>query len=345
MPSGLRKTTGNHFEIYYEEPWGGVASNKSPVDIDPNQCVTQDGVVLRNGLMCYSNIASQNSKWDLELIPPNTPPSDPPVETILTEISFIISNFLGNLVSRGAYGTGTFTVPDTSIFIVGQTFLVTYTPTGVPGPITLIQVVTAITSPTVFVSGVFVPATMYTPYGVCLDGNPGGTTPAITGASITYFTQNFSIPTTPTNNTFAITSVTPSILVGSTYALLEVIIPVLPTHFYFGMVFNYVSGTEVALNGTYVIYRVSGSTYIATCSLPSTAIADTGGVGSFFDVSIPFPIIPANYWVDAVACLIFNCANYLCAVDQYGNAYIATLQTDGTIKFQFDRSEIGRAHV
>ena len=50
MPSGLRKTTGNHFEIYYEEPWGGVASNKSPVDIDPNQCVTQDGVVLRNVL-------------------------------------------------------------------------------------------------------------------------------------------------------------------------------------------------------------------------------------------------------------------------------------------------------
>lgn len=49
MPSGLRKTSGNHFEIYYEQPWGGVASNVNPVDIQPNQFVTCQGVASVNG--------------------------------------------------------------------------------------------------------------------------------------------------------------------------------------------------------------------------------------------------------------------------------------------------------
>src|SRR5271163_2729018 len=49
MPSGLRKTTGNHFEIYYEQPWGGVADYANPVDIAPNELVVAQGVVAVDG--------------------------------------------------------------------------------------------------------------------------------------------------------------------------------------------------------------------------------------------------------------------------------------------------------
>lgn len=51
MPSGLRKTTGNHFEIYYEQPWGGVASDKDPVDIAENQLVVQQGIIESTGVL------------------------------------------------------------------------------------------------------------------------------------------------------------------------------------------------------------------------------------------------------------------------------------------------------
>src|SRR5271156_6095605 len=49
MPSGLRKTTGNHFEIYYEQPWGGIADYANPVDIQTNELVTSQGVVAVDG--------------------------------------------------------------------------------------------------------------------------------------------------------------------------------------------------------------------------------------------------------------------------------------------------------
>jgi hypothetical protein len=62
MPSGLRKTTGNHFEIYYEQPWGGVASDKDPVDIAENQLVTQQGVVDLNGKL-YPFILQPSFAW------------------------------------------------------------------------------------------------------------------------------------------------------------------------------------------------------------------------------------------------------------------------------------------
>ena len=75
MPSGLRKTTGNHFEIYYEEPWGGVASDKGPVDIAENQCVTIDGVTVRNGLLCATDITAKNSIYNLNTL---NPPTEPP---------------------------------------------------------------------------------------------------------------------------------------------------------------------------------------------------------------------------------------------------------------------------
>jgi hypothetical protein len=57
MPSGLRKTSGNNFEIYYEQPWGGVASDKDPVDIAPNQLVISEGVLDINGALCFTNLA------------------------------------------------------------------------------------------------------------------------------------------------------------------------------------------------------------------------------------------------------------------------------------------------
>lgn len=58
MPSGLRKTSGNHFEIYYEQPWGGVASDKSFVDIEPNQLIQQQGVVVSSGALKYFNFVA-----------------------------------------------------------------------------------------------------------------------------------------------------------------------------------------------------------------------------------------------------------------------------------------------
>lgn len=61
MPSGLRKTTGNHFEIYYEQPWGGVASDKDAVDIGDNEFQFMQGVVEIDGVLCYLDwIANPN---------------------------------------------------------------------------------------------------------------------------------------------------------------------------------------------------------------------------------------------------------------------------------------------
>jgi len=69
MPSGLRKTTGNHFEIYYEQPWGGVASDKDAVDIAENQLVTQQNVVAVDGALCQValiNAALTNPAWSAD---------------------------------------------------------------------------------------------------------------------------------------------------------------------------------------------------------------------------------------------------------------------------------------
>lgn len=52
MPSGLRETSKPQFEIYYEKPWGGVASNADPVDIADNQMATAQGVIDVNGALC-----------------------------------------------------------------------------------------------------------------------------------------------------------------------------------------------------------------------------------------------------------------------------------------------------
>jgi len=63
MPSGLRKTSGNHFEIYYEAPFGGVATNSDPADIQPNQMVLQQGVVGIDGVLAYSNLVADPARF------------------------------------------------------------------------------------------------------------------------------------------------------------------------------------------------------------------------------------------------------------------------------------------
>jgi hypothetical protein len=62
MPSGLRKTSGNHFEIYYEKPWGGVASDSDPVDIADNELVAQVGVVVVDGALAQINFVADPAK-------------------------------------------------------------------------------------------------------------------------------------------------------------------------------------------------------------------------------------------------------------------------------------------
>jgi hypothetical protein len=50
----------------------------------------------------------------------------------------------------------------------------------------------------------------------------------------------------------------------------------------------------------------------------------------------PYTLITPVGYPDAYICLIFNASNYLCAVDQYGNAYIAQLEFPGIVQFQLD---------
>lgn len=76
MPSGLRKTSGNHFEIYYEQPWGGIASDKSYVDIEPNQLVNQQGVVVSSGKLEYFALVADPLNF-FGLINPRLPDSFP----------------------------------------------------------------------------------------------------------------------------------------------------------------------------------------------------------------------------------------------------------------------------
>lgn len=58
MPSGLRETTKPQFEIYYEQPWGGVASDKDPVDIAPNQVVTMQNLIIVDNVLSQFNLVA-----------------------------------------------------------------------------------------------------------------------------------------------------------------------------------------------------------------------------------------------------------------------------------------------
>src|ERR1700692_266860 len=66
MPSGLRKTTGNHFEIYYEQPWGGTSNALDPVDIQPNQLVQAQGVVHVDGRLCTTSVSAQSNLYKFD---------------------------------------------------------------------------------------------------------------------------------------------------------------------------------------------------------------------------------------------------------------------------------------
>lgn len=94
MASGLRNTSGNQFEIYYEQPWGGVASDKSYVDIEPNQLVTQQGVVVSSGKLEYLNFVAdpRRLRWTqidpLQVpVPTNSPPPGDSFPYLLFELA------------------------------------------------------------------------------------------------------------------------------------------------------------------------------------------------------------------------------------------------------------------
>jgi hypothetical protein len=70
MASRMEDTGKGHFEIHYEAPWGGVASNKSDIDIEMNQFVKADGISIRDGQLCYSNFKAPYLPYKLNLIPP-----------------------------------------------------------------------------------------------------------------------------------------------------------------------------------------------------------------------------------------------------------------------------------
>lgn len=65
MPSGMRKTSGNHFEIYYEQPWGGVASNANPMDIAENQLAAGVGVVAVDGELSGVTVNAASGVYSL----------------------------------------------------------------------------------------------------------------------------------------------------------------------------------------------------------------------------------------------------------------------------------------
>lgn len=232
MASGLRKTSGNHFEIYYEKPWGGVASNAAPTDIDPSQAIVLDGVTIRNGLLCYTNIASQNSKFELTLITPTDVPTEGAYVTITASSAVPNDIIFGPVPSTPhptvGYEYVQYTVPDSTKFPIGSVF-------SVAGQ---------------------------------------------TGGRATYNGTGISVVSVDDATQFTADQ---------------------PTAF---------GPSTAVLNGA---------------SLAVTYWDPTGGGGAPTD------------WPDAYICLIFNCGNFLCAVDQYGFAYIATLQMDGTIQFQYDQ--------
>lgn len=86
MPSGLRNTSGNQFEIYYEQPWGGVASDKSYVDIEPNQLIIQSGVAINSGKLEYFQMMADPLNFKLQN--PRQPDSFPYVIWVQNGVLF-----------------------------------------------------------------------------------------------------------------------------------------------------------------------------------------------------------------------------------------------------------------
>lgn len=73
MPSGFAKTSGNHFEIRHEQPWGGIASDKHPIDIEYNQLVDALGVIDLSGQLSQINIVAPSNQFRITTVVPNTP--------------------------------------------------------------------------------------------------------------------------------------------------------------------------------------------------------------------------------------------------------------------------------
>lgn len=125
MPSGLRKTSGNHFEIYYEQPWGGVASDKSFVDIEPNQLIKQQGVVVSSGALKYFNFVADPVRFRFV----------PFITTMGAEsFPYQIFELTGTLYALDQYGYvyQYFNTPNPTTILPAQ-FTVVTTP-SIPGP-------------------------------------------------------------------------------------------------------------------------------------------------------------------------------------------------------------------
>jgi len=357
MPSGLRKTTGNHFEIYYEEPWGGVASDKSSVDIAENQCVKMDGVTIKNGLLCYSNMASQNSVWDLELIPPKAVPEYTFIVLPFTYTFVIDTAITLNYGLSSMYAGGILTIPDSSIFIVGQIIQLAGLATPCPNPITdcmRVTVTQIINSTQVRVLSVLATTSNQFSCATPLGGYTG----------VEYFGSNLSAPQTPYNATLPLLSATPTFLdtdpsspTYNQYRGLEVLWDFDAGPAYVigqGVQFTITGCDNPALDGLYTyiggitvgyVTGSGGDDQPVPALLPNGTAAGTSGTINFLNVDLPIPATPTDYYADAYTSLIFNASNFLCAVDQYGLTYIATLQSDGTIKFQFDQFASGGASL
>lgn len=125
MPSGLRKTSGNHFEIYYEQPWGGVASDKSFVDIEPNQLIKQQGVVVSSGALKYFNFVADPVRFRFV----------PFITTMgLESFPYLIFELTGTLYAVDQYGYiySYQNTPNPTTILPAQ-FTVLTTP-AIPGP-------------------------------------------------------------------------------------------------------------------------------------------------------------------------------------------------------------------
>jgi len=100
MASGIKNTTGNRFKITFEAPWGGVASNKNPLDIQDNQFVTCDGLVDIDGVLAF--VQSIAATKYFRFIPATTG-AVPYLIFVLNEITYAVDQ-LGNLYIQDSAG-------------------------------------------------------------------------------------------------------------------------------------------------------------------------------------------------------------------------------------------------
>src|SRR5271154_351352 len=104
MPSGLRKTTGNHFEIYYEQPWGGIADYANPVDIQPNELVSAQGVIAVDGELS-AVVLQANQDPNFTFVNPHVANAVVILMWTMNGAMYALDNF-GNIYNNHTPGSG-----------------------------------------------------------------------------------------------------------------------------------------------------------------------------------------------------------------------------------------------